>query len=73
MAGPADGRAFTFGQRHRLTAVMVSGARGGSAIIDGQLIKVGQSLEGFKLIEVSTRSATFEYNKQIARLTLTDN
>jgi hypothetical protein len=70
---PADGQAWSFSRRHRLTAVMVSGARGGSAIIDGQLVAVGQSLEGFKLVEVSTRSATFEHDKQIARLTLTDN
>jgi hypothetical protein len=70
---PADGQAWSFSQRHRLTAVMVAGARGGSAILDGELIRVGQSLDGFKLIEVSTQSATFECNKQLARLTLTDN
>lgn len=71
--GPTDNRVWAFNQRHHLTAVMVSGARGGSAIIDGELVRVGQSLEGFKLIEVSTRSATFECNKQIARLALSDN
>jgi hypothetical protein len=67
-----DGSISSFIQRHRLTAVMVSGVRG-SAIIDGELVRVGQSLEGFKLVEVSTKSAMFERNKQIARLTLTDN
>lgn len=71
--GPTVNRIWAFNQRHHLTAVMVSGARGGSAIIDGELVRLGQSLEGFKLIEVSTRSATFECNKQLARLTLTDN
>jgi len=71
--GPTDNRVWAFNQRHHLTAVMVSGARGGSAIIDGDLVRVGQSLEGFKLIEVSTRSATFECNKQLARLALADN
>ena len=68
----ADGRAWSFNQKHHLTAVMVSGGRG-TAIIDGQLVRLGQSIDGFKLVEVSTKSAVFECNKQIARLVLADN
>jgi hypothetical protein len=70
---PADNRVATFSQRHHVSALMVSGARGGSAIIDGQPVRVGQSLDGFKLVEVSTKSAVFEWNKQVARLVLPDN
>jgi hypothetical protein len=71
----SDNRPAAFAQRHKLTAVMVSSARNGgeSAIIDGELVRVGQSLDGFRLIEVSTRSAVFECNKQLARLALADN
>jgi hypothetical protein len=68
-----DGRLSGFNQRHHLTAVMVGGARESSAIIDGQLVRVGQSIDGFKLIEVSRTSATFECHKQLARLVLADN
>jgi hypothetical protein len=68
-----EGTGATFAQRHHLTAIMVSGARRGSAIIDGELVRVGQTLDGYKLVEVTTRSAVFECNQQVARLVLSDN
>ena len=51
---------------------MVGNARGSSALIDGQLVRVGQSIEGHTLVEVTTRSAIFECNKQVVRLAMSD-
>jgi hypothetical protein len=45
---------------HRLSAVMASPTgQGGDAIVDGQPIRVGQRVGDWRLIGVTTRSATF--------------
>lgn len=43
-----------FKRTHRLTAVM-AGERGGSAIIDGRPLLIGQQLDGFTLVAVEDR------------------
>ena len=53
--------AEAFGQAHRLDAVMVIGDQR-CAVIDGRTLFVGQSLDGFELLEVNERTAVFESN-----------
>lgn len=47
-----------FAKRHQLTALMNDG-RGGMAIVNGRLYKVGQSVGGFRLIDVGLTEAIF--------------
>jgi len=53
--GPAD----TFRERHHLIALLKS-SKGGMAILDGRSVRPGQSVDGFKLVQVGENSATFE-------------
>lgn len=57
-----------FDKRHRLTAVMGAGG-GGSAIVDGKCLRIGQALDGMTLVSVGDRVATFE--SPHAKVTLT--
>ena len=58
-----------FGQRHTLTAVLGNGTTG-TAIVDGNVVRVGRCIDGFKLISVDRASATFESNGVHAKLPL---
>ena len=59
-SGPAQGAppAEVFRQRRRLSAVMVD-TDGGLAVVDRRLVKVGEQIDGFELISVAAKSATF--------------
>lgn len=60
-AEPARDPAAEFRQRHKLNAVIRRGTgTGGAAVIDGQMLSPGQTLDGFKLVGVGPRSATLE-------------
>jgi hypothetical protein len=48
-----------FKSAHRLTGVLTANGRA-VAMIDGRIVPVGQSIDGYRLIEISHRSATFE-------------
>jgi len=48
---PVEARPVAFARTHRLGAVVVSGS-GGSVIIDGQCVNIGQSVDGFRLVSV---------------------
>ena len=48
-----------FVKRHRLVAVMVDHGAG-LAIVDGQAVRVGETLDGFTLRRVAQRKAVFE-------------
>lgn len=52
-------RAFV--SRHHLMAVMAAGAGGGAnlAVVDDQSLRVGDSLDGFRLMKLNRRSAVF--------------
>lgn len=54
---------------HRLTAVILD-KDGGRAIVDGKYLRVGQELDGMKLISVSERSAVVESRGTRVELTL---
>jgi hypothetical protein len=62
----------TFRARHRLTAVMVDSA-GGQAIVDGRLLKVGQTLDGFVLSSVQMRTAVFTNDEGSVELRLPES
>ena len=52
----ADQRKEDFPKKHHLTAVIIDPA-GGRAVIDDQLVYVGQSIAGFQLAAVTTQAA----------------
>ncbi len=55
--GPSPAEQFQ--QQHRLTAVMGTG-QSGYAVVDGQMLRLGQKIDGFTLTAISERSAIFE-------------
>jgi hypothetical protein len=55
---PAARPAEDFGREHHLTAVMVSG-KNASALVDGRLLRIGESIGGCRLIEASKGRADF--------------
>jgi len=58
IAAPAP-RTPRFDEKHRLTALVVAGDRSG-ALIDGMMIKVGESIDGYRLMSVANNVAVFE-------------
>ena len=52
----------TFAERHVLTAV-VTGARG-MAIVNGKSVRIGQTIEGYRLLSVDTRTARFANDRE---------
>jgi hypothetical protein len=59
-----------FAMKHKLTAVLASHG-GGGAIVNGALVRVGQSIDGFTLIAVDRQGAIFASGN--TRVTLTIN
>jgi hypothetical protein len=53
-----DDRSARFRQSHQLTGVMSSGGQS-VAIVDGGIIGIGQKVDGFTLVSISHRAATF--------------
>jgi hypothetical protein len=76
--GPADGNRQplppeeAFAANHRLQAVMLAGPRGG-AQVNGLFMTVGQSIGGFRLVEVGEQSAVFESGSRRVVLELQDD
>ena len=62
---PAD----EFAAAHQLEAVLIS-ETGQLAIVDGRPIRVGESLDGFRLAGVETLAAVFERDGQRVRLSI---
>src|SRR6185369_1249306 len=60
-------QAFT--AAHTLMAVMIN-PRGSVAIIDGERMRVGESLAGWKLVSLAERSAVFSADGLTAELRL---
>jgi len=56
---PQASPATQFAQRHTLTSVILT-SRGGSAVIDGKVVPMGQVLDGFRLTRLTRQSAVFE-------------
>ncbi len=68
-AAPTDHSAADFVATHKLSAVLES-ENGGVAIVDGQLLRVGQRLGEFALTAVGSRWAEFTKNGTSVRLTM---
>lgn len=62
-------QAQAFKNAHQLFGVVASGPGGSAAIVNNRTVKPGQSISGFKLVELGPRSATFA--KESVRVTLT--
>lgn len=60
-----------FKQTHRLTGVLSSNGRS-LAMVDGKLVAVGQSVDGYRLAAISHRSATFEASNSQVTLSMTE-
>jgi hypothetical protein len=67
-AAPASTGQGTPGPKLRLNAVLVAGDAS-MANVDGVMVRLGDSVYGYRLVEVHDRMAVFEKNK--ARFTLT--
>jgi len=62
-----------FAQSHHLAAVVVGQDRGESAaIVDGRLVNLSQTLDGFRLVALDKQSATWEANGARVKLHLQD-
>lgn len=59
-----------FASRHKLTAVLSQEA-GDIAVVDGVLLRVGESIEGIELIKVEPDGVIFRSGETEIRLTLT--
>ena len=70
-AAPAISRAEQFAARHQLSGVLVG--RQGLAMVDGRAVRVGQKINGFKLINVTEKAARFSDGEEVATLALQAN
>jgi len=68
-APPEVSPTVQFAERHTLTSViLISG--GGSAVIDGKVVPLGQVIDGFQLVRLTRRSAVFASDGQEVQLSL---
>ncbi|MCA9274089.1 MAG: hypothetical protein KDA31_13715, partial [Phycisphaerales bacterium] len=58
-----------FGSRHKLTAVL-SQPSGDLAVVDGLLLRIGDSVEGLRLVTIEKDGAVFEGDDKSIRLPL---
>lgn len=56
---PPSAPPAVFADKHKLTAVMMTG-KGGSAIVDGRMLRMGQEIGGYKLIGLKPGRAVFQ-------------
>ncbi|HWA49613.1 MAG TPA: hypothetical protein VG742_15175 [Dongiaceae bacterium] len=60
-----------FKTTHHLTGVLTGNGRP-VAMIDGRIVPVGQSIDGYRLVDVSHRSATFELGQTQVTLPMSE-
>jgi hypothetical protein len=66
---PPVSPAQQFAQQHTLTSVIMT-SRGGSAVVDGKVVPVGQAVDGFRLVRLTRHSAVFESGGEQVELRL---
>jgi hypothetical protein len=64
-----DHRAIAFAAAHKLSAVLKS-HNGGVAIVDGEMVSVGQTVDGYILTAVDSTSAHFASGSSVVDLTM---
>jgi hypothetical protein len=64
-----DHRAVNFVAAHKLSAVLKS-HNGGAAIVDGEMVCVGQTLDGYTLTSIQSGSARFTSGSSVVDLTM---
>jgi hypothetical protein len=67
----ADNSVQKFRDTHRLTGILSSGGKS-SAMVDGKMVTVGQTIDGFVLTSISHRTASFESGANKVVLTMTE-
>lgn len=67
-SAPSPPPTRVFAEQHHLTGVMVADQQH-LVIVNGKALRIGQTVDGFKLVEIGDRSAVFE-NEDHARVTL---
>ncbi len=64
-----DHRALDFAAAHKLSAVLAS-RNSGAAIVNDQMVRVGQTLDGFTLTSVKSNTARFTSGSSVVDLTM---
>ena len=64
-----DHRAAEFAAAHKLSALLKS-HNGGAAVIDGEMVRVGETLDGYTLTAVEGSSARFINGSSVVDLTM---
>jgi hypothetical protein len=73
VASPLKSQLFgeQFCREHHLGGVVIDGRRS-RAVVDGQLISLGESIDGFRLDEMTRRTARFVRGDEHVALTLAE-
>jgi hypothetical protein len=58
-----------FARGHRLTSVLLAG-EGGSAVVDGRFLRLGQEIDGHKLVRLTADAAFFQSGDECVELKL---
>ncbi len=66
---PEPDPAARFAEHHTLTSVILT-ADGGSAVVDGKVVPMGQAIDGFTLVRLTRSTAVFEADGQQVELRL---
>lgn len=66
----SDARVESFAKR-KVTSIVAGGRGRAGAMVDGRMVYIGQSLDGFTLVSVDNQSAMFEGRSVQVRLSLT--
>ncbi len=61
--------ADAFAENHTLTSVIMT-SQGGSAVVDGKVVPVGRTIDGFRLVRLTRRTAVFEADGEEVELSL---
>jgi len=68
-AEPEESPAVRFAEQHTLTSVILTSG-GGSAVVDGKVVPMGQAVDGFTLVRLTRSTAVFEAGGEQVELRL---
>lgn len=70
-AGNVERPGIAFARTHQLKAIMASGG-GGSALLNDRLVRVGDIIADWRVVEISTSCVLFEKGSERVKLVLSD-